>query len=74
MREFNETDRKLEISINNGIFYPGEFITGTASSARYQVLSHSGIDTTTKSTFNDEFEIEAEGILDFTEINPFGTF
>ena len=74
VREFNETDRKLEISINNGIFYPGEFITGTASSARYQVLSHSGIDTTTKSTFNDEFEIEAEGILDFTEINPFGTF
>lgn len=74
VKEFNETDRKLEISINNGIFYPGEFITGTASSARYQVLSHSGIDTTTKSTFNDEFEIEAEGILDFTEINPFGTF
>jgi hypothetical protein len=74
VREFNENDRKLEISINNGIFYPGEFITGTASSARYQVLSHSGIDTTTKSTFNDEFEVEAEGILDFTEINPFGTF
>ncbi len=74
VKEFNETDRKLEISINNGIFYPGEFITGTASSARYQVLSHSGIDTTTKSTFNDEFEVEAEGILDFTEINPFGTF
>jgi len=74
VREFKETDRKLEISINNGVFYPGEFITGTASSARYQVLSHSGIDTTSTYTFNDEIESEADDILDFTERNPFGNF
>lgn len=74
VKSFNTTDRKLEVSINTGKFFPGEFITGTASSARYQILSHSGIDTTTNFTFNDEFETEADSILDFTEINPFGTF
>jgi hypothetical protein len=74
VRAFNVTDRKLEISINNGVFYPGEFITGTASSARYQILNHTGIDTTSTFTFNDEIESEADGILDFTERNPFGNF
>ena len=74
VRSFNETDRKLEISINSGMFFPGEFITGTASSARYQILSHTGIDTTSTFTFNDEIETEADGILDFTERNPFGNF
>jgi hypothetical protein len=74
VRSFNETDRKLEISINSGVFFPGEFITGTASSARYQILSHTGIDTTSTFTFNDEIETEADGILDFTERNPFGNF
>ena len=64
----------MEISINSGMFFPGEFITGTASSARYQILSHTGIDTTSTFTFNDEIETEADGILDFTERNPFGNF
>lgn len=74
VKSFNETDRKLEIAINNGVFTPGEFITGTASSARYQVLRHTGIDTTSPYTLNDEIEIAADDILDFTEINPFGNF
>ena len=74
VKEWNEIERKLKLTINNGVFYPGEFITGTASSARYQVLAHSGIDTTSPFTLNDEFEIAADNILDFTEINPFGNF
>ena len=71
---FNEGERKLEIAINNGVFTPGEFITGTASSARYQVLSHTGIDTASPYTLNDEIETAADDILDFTEIIPFGNF
>lgn len=74
VQEWNEVERKLKLSINNGIFFPGEFITGTASSARYQILSHTGIDTTSPFTLNDEFEIAADNILDFTEKNPFGNF
>ena len=42
--------------------------------ARYQILNHTGIDTTSTFTFNDEIESEADGILDFTERNPFGNF
>ena len=74
VKEWNEVERKLKLSINNGVFFPGEFITGTASSARYQILSHTGIDTTSPFTLNDEFEIAADNILDFTEKNPFGSF
>ena len=74
VKEWNEVERKLKLSINNGVFFPGEFITGTASSARYQILSHTGIDTTSPFTLNDEFEIAADDILDFTEKNPFGSF
>lgn len=74
VKEWNEVERKLKLSINNGVFFPGEFITGTASSARYQILSHTGIDTTSPFTLNDEFEIAADNILDFTEKNPFGNF
>lgn len=74
VQEWNEVERKLKLSINNGVFFPGEFITGTASSARYQILSHTGIDTTSPFTLNDEFEIAADNILDFTEKNPFGNF
>lgn len=74
VQEWNEVERKLKLTINNGVFFPGEFITGTASSARYQILSHTGIDTTSPFTLNDEFEIAADNILDFTEKNPFGNF
>lgn len=71
VKSFNEGERKLELTINNGVFTPGEFITGTASSARYQVLTHTGIDTTSKYTMNDEIQVESDDILDFTERNPF---
>ena len=64
----------LKLSINNGVFTPGEYITGTASSARYQVLSHTGVDTTSAYTSNDEFELEADEIIDFAETNPFGNY
>ena len=70
-------NRQLQISINTGAFLPGEFVTGTASSARYQVFSYSDDDTAPFSDdyfSNDEIEAEADNLLDFTETNPFGTF
>ena len=74
VKEWNVIERKLKLSINNGVFTPGEYITGTASSARYQVLSHTGVDTTSAYTSNDEFELEADEIIDFAETNPFGNY
>ena len=64
------------MSINTGDFRSGEYITGTASSARYQVFSYND-DLSDQAAgdeyfMNDEFEVEADKLLDFTESNPFG--
>ena len=76
VKSWDFTNRKLEVSINTGDFRSGEYITGTASSARYQVFSYSD-DLSTQATgdeffMNDEFEAAADELLDFTEKNPFG--
>ena len=76
VKSWNATTRQLEVSINTGDFYSGEYITGTASSARYQVFSYND-DLSSQAAgdeyfMNDEFEAEADQLLDFTESNPFG--
>ena len=76
VKKWDAANRKLEISINTGDFWPGEYITGTASSARYQVFSW-GDDLSSQAAgseffMNDEFEAAADELLDFTETNPFG--
>ena len=76
VKSWDSVNRKLEVSINTGDFRSGEYITGTASSARYQVFSYSD-DLSTQASgdeffMNDEFEAEADELLDFTEKNPFG--
>ncbi|NBP55563.1 hypothetical protein EBU71_03300 [bacterium] len=55
-------------------FYPGELIVGSASSAIYSVQSYDTWDQYDKYSENLEIENEAEGIIDFSESNPFGTF
>ena len=76
VQKWDAANRKLEVSINTGEFYSGEYITGTASSARYQVFSYSD-DISTQAQgdeyfMNDEFETAGDALLDFTENNPFG--
>ncbi len=76
VKSWDSVNRKLEVSINTGDFRSGEYITGTASSARYQVFSYSD-DLSTQASgdeffMNDEFESAADELLDFTEKNPFG--
>jgi len=76
VKKWDAANRKLEISINTGDFWPGEYITGTASSARYQVFSW-GDDLSSQAAgseffMNDEFESAGDELLDFTETNPFG--
>ena len=76
VKSWNATTRELEVSINTGDFLSGEYITGTASSARYQVFSYSDdlSDQAAGDEFfmNDEFETAGDQLLDFTESNPFG--
>ena len=48
---------------------------GSSSSATYTLKSLDS-DTSTSDEYsdNDDFEFEADKILDFTESNPFGTY
>lgn len=55
-------------------FYPGELLVGAASSAIYSVQSYDTWDQYDKYSENVEIENAAEGIVDFSESNPFGTF
>ena len=76
VKSWNATTRQLEVSINTGDFRSGEYITGTASSARYQVFSYND-DLSDQAAgeeyfMNDEFEAAGDQLLDFTESNPFG--
>ena len=76
VQSWNAVTRELQITINTGDFRAGEFITGTASSARYQVLSYtddlSDHAAGSEYNMNEEFETAADALLDFTESNPFG--
>lgn len=68
----------LKVSfVNNGAtkgFYPGEIVTGTISKAYYSVKSYDEWDQYDKYSENIQIEEEAQGIVDFSESNPFGTF
>jgi len=70
-----DIDKILRVSINSGTFSEGENIVGSSSSAIYTLKSYD-LDTSSSDQYsdNDDFEIEADKILDFTESNPFGTY
>lgn len=70
-----DIDKTLKVYINSGTFSEGENIVGSSSSAIYTLKSYES-DTSTIDEYNDndDFELEADKILDFTEINPFGTY
>lgn len=59
--------------VENG-FYPGEIITGQTSGAIYSLSYYEGMDLYDKYSENEEIEIAADLILDFSESNPFGTY
>jgi len=62
----------LDVAINSGKFSAGEIIVGSTSSAEYVVKSHDLDSKDDTYDQNEEFELEADNILDFTETNPFG--
>jgi hypothetical protein len=72
VRSWNSTTRKLEVSNITGTFTIGESIVGTASSASYALLSINENNINDGYADNENIEIEADAIIDFNEINPFG--
>ena len=64
----------LQVGISSGTFYPGALITGSKSGAEYQINVSIANTTIDKYSQNDQFEVEADNILDFTESNPFGNY
>lgn len=67
-------DVDLKVYLNTGKFYQNEIIVGSISSARYLVQSHDLDSFEDEYDSNEEFETEADNILDFTESNPFGEY
>ena len=64
----------LQVSLNTGNFSVGETVIGGTSSARYVVESYDRESYDNPYDVNEEIETEADGILDFTESNPFGEY
>ena len=64
----------LQVSLNTGNFLVGETIIGGISTATYVVESYNRESYDNPYDVNEQIEIEADGILDFTESNPFGEY
>ena len=72
VRDWNSTTSELKISNVEGVFIQKETVTGGTSSAVHTIRL---IDLTNFDDGfgdNDNFETEADSILDFSEGNPFG--
>jgi hypothetical protein len=80
VKSWNVPTKILEVSNLSGTFSSGEILVGQTSGASYslQRKSTSGVDnpaTNPNNRFgqNDTIQDEADDVLDFSEINPFGT-
>ena len=78
VKSWDADTRVLKVSfVDNAAtkeFYPGELVVGAASNAVYSVQTYDTWDQYDKYSENIEIENAAEGIIDFSESNPFGTF
>jgi hypothetical protein len=63
----------LEVSNATGTFSPGEVVAGQESGAVYSIRSQNLNNINDTFGQNDIIQQEANNILDFSEVNPFGT-
>ena len=75
VKNWNEDTAILQVGIMTGTFSYGERILGMKSGANYE-LTRPGTASTTTDLYDqgEDFEFEADQILDFTESNPFGLY
>ena len=73
IRTWDAVTNELEIYNITGTFSRGETITGSSSGASHliRVIDYTNFDDAGYGD-NDEFELQADAILDFSENNPFG--
>jgi len=79
VQEWDFDDRILKVTRPSGNFVIGEAVVGmgtilNGSDAKYIVKTTTSQDDTDAFNENTPFETEANEILDFSEINPFGEF
>ena len=73
VKSWNASTNELNISNVTGDFVVGETITGSESGATYQLRVINEYNTVNNYPDNDVIETEADAIIDFSEVNPFGT-
>ncbi len=75
VKNWNADTAILQVGIQTGVFSYGERLLGMESGANYE-LSRPGTASTTTDKYsqNEDFEFDADLILDFTESNPFGLY
>ena len=73
VKSWNSITKILEVSNSTGTFLPGEIVTGTESGANYSIRKRNLSTNSNNFGQNDIIEEEADKILDFSEVNPFGT-
>ena len=75
VKSWDSTTRQLQVYNRSGIYTIPETVTGQTSGAAWTTASYNTLNNTS-SEFdqNSAFESNADGILDFSEGNPFGEF
>ena len=61
-------------SLNTSVQYNIQIGTGTTEFISYNIREYEEEDKYDEYSDNDEFETEADAIIDFAEGNPFGTY
>ena len=72
VKEWNGVTDVMEVGIIDGSFIPGEYLTGSESGAKYVIGGVNTDDLVTPFADNDNIELEADSIIDFSQTNPFG--
>jgi len=72
VKTWDSPSGRVTVGIVTGNFIPGELITGTESGAQYTLKLQEKDNVVDEYNQNKVIETEADGILDFTERNPFG--
>ena len=72
--QWNTNTKQLKVSIATGTFTYGETITGQDSGAVYTLNDVNTYVTSTTDAYasNEQIQTDGDGILDFTQVNPFG--
>ena len=75
VKAWNSTDRQLQVYNRSGIFSIPETVTGQTSGAAWTTASYNTINNVSSDwDQNATFETVADGVIDFTDGNPFGEF